>query len=114
MLTTSVDPGHSYEELLGNGQVFVRSKRLLERRSKKRKVPRASSNDALCSVVNSKKKEKPKKFGRVLEPDAPFKLFLRDRETTEFLTAKEEKQMFSQIQACLNFLSFLPGIYINR
>jgi len=93
-----VDPGHSYEELLGNGQVFVRSKRLLERRSKKRKVPRASSNDALCSVVNSKKKEKAKKFGRVLEPDEPFKLFLRDRETTEFLTAKEEKQMFSQIQ----------------
>jgi len=111
VLTTSVDPGHSYEELLGNGQVFVRSKRLLERRSKKRKVPRASSNDALCSVVNSKKKEKAKKFGRVLEPDEPFKLFLRDRETTEFLTAKEEKQMFSQIQACLNFL---PGIYINR
>ncbi|RCV39845.1 hypothetical protein SETIT_9G002700v2 [Setaria italica] len=93
-----VDPDHSYEELLSKGQVFVRSKRLLERRSKKRKVPRALSNDVLCSVVNSKKKEKPKKFGRVLDPDEPFKLFLRDRETTEFLTAKEEKQMFSQIQ----------------
>ncbi|CAN6321873.1 unnamed protein product [Urochloa humidicola] len=93
-----VDPHHSHEELLTKGQVFVRSKRLLERRSKKRKVPRASSNDVLCSAVNSKKKEKPKKFGRVLDPDEPFKLFLRDRETTEFLTAKEEKQMFSEIQ----------------
>ncbi|CAN6296950.1 unnamed protein product [Urochloa humidicola] len=93
-----VDPDHSHEELLSKGQVFIRSKRLLERRSKKRKVPRATSNDVLCSVVNSKKKEKPKKFGRVVDPDEPFKLFLRDRETTEFLTAKEEKQMFSEIQ----------------
>ncbi|KAL6909335.1 hypothetical protein ACP4OV_001616 [Aristida adscensionis] len=90
---------HSYEELLGKGQVFVRSKRLLERRSKRRNTaPRASSNDVVCSVVNSKKKEKSKKFGRVLDPDEPFKLFLRDPETTEFLTAKEERQMFSQIQ----------------
>ncbi|CAL4920235.1 unnamed protein product [Urochloa decumbens] len=96
-----VDPDHSQEELLSKGQVFVRSKRLLERRSKKRKVPRASSNDVLCSVVSSKKKEKPKKFGRVLDPDEPFKLFLRDRETTEFLTAKEEKQMFSEIQSLM-------------
>ncbi|KAL6638627.1 hypothetical protein ACP70R_023738 [Stipagrostis hirtigluma subsp. patula] len=93
-----MDPDHSYEELLSKGQVFVRSKRLLERRSKKRNAPRASSNDVLCSVVNSKKKEKSKKIGRVLDPDEPFKLFLRDPETTEFLTAKEEKQLFSQIQ----------------
>lgn len=101
MRTTSVEPDHSYKELLSNGQVFIRSRRLLERRSKKRKATRGSSNDVLCSVVNSKKKEKSKKFGRVLDPDEPFKLFLRDRETTEFLTAKEEKQMFGQIQACL-------------
>nr|CAB3492376.1 unnamed protein product [Digitaria exilis] len=101
--TTSVDPDHSYKELLNNGQVFIRSRRLLERRSKKRKATRGSSNDVLCSVVNSKRKDKSKKFGRVLDPDEPFKLFLRDRETTEFLTAKEEKQMFGQIQACLFF-----------
>lgn len=104
MLATSVDPDHSYEELLTKGQVLVRSKRLLERRSKKRKVPRALSQDVLCGVVNSKKKEKPKKFGRVFDAEEPFKLFLRDRETTEFLTAKEERQMFSQIQACLIFV----------
>lgn len=96
-----MDPNHSYKELLSNGQLFIRSTRLLERRSKKRCAPRASSNDVLCGVVNSKNKEKSKKFGRVLDPDEPFKLFLRDRETTEFLTAKEEKQMFSQIQARL-------------
>lgn len=103
MRTTSVDTDHSYKELLNNGQVFIRSRRLLERRSKKRKATRGSSNDVLCSVVNLKRKDKSKKFGRVLDPDEPFKLFLRDRETTEFLTAKEEKQMFGQIQACLFF-----------
>ncbi|XP_066365965.1 RNA polymerase sigma factor sigF, chloroplastic-like isoform X5 [Miscanthus floridulus] len=95
---TSVDPNHSYEGLLNNDQVFIRSTRLLERRSKKRNAYRASSNDVPCSGVNPKRKEKSKKFGRVLDPDEPFRLFLRDRETTEFLTAKEEKQMFSQIQ----------------
>ncbi|XP_062213896.1 RNA polymerase sigma factor sigF, chloroplastic-like [Phragmites australis] len=93
-----VDTNHSYKELLSKGQVFVRSKRLLERRSKKRNAPRASSNEVLCTVVGSKKEEKPKKVGRVLDPDEPFKLFLRDRETTEFLAAKEEKHLFSQIQ----------------
>ncbi|WVZ61372.1 hypothetical protein U9M48_011262 [Paspalum notatum var. saurae] len=99
----SVDPIHSYEELLSNGQVFIRSKRLLERRSKKRNAPRASSDDVPCSVVSSNKREKPKKFGRVLDPDEPFRLFLRDRETTEFLTAKEERQMFGQIQAWTSY-----------
>ncbi|KAJ1292603.1 hypothetical protein BS78_01G002400 [Paspalum vaginatum] len=94
----SVDPIHSYEELLSNGQVFIRSKRLVERRSKKRSAPRASSGDVPCSVVSSTKRDKSKKFGRALDPDEPFRLFLRDRETTEFLTAKEEKQMFGQIQ----------------
>ncbi|XP_066367158.1 RNA polymerase sigma factor sigF, chloroplastic-like isoform X1 [Miscanthus floridulus] len=93
-----LDPNHSYEGLLNNDQVFIRSTRLLERRSKKRNAYRASSNDVPCSGVNPKRKEKSKKFGRVLDPDEPFRLFLRDRETTEFLTAKEEKQMFSQIQ----------------
>lgn len=87
--------------------MFIRSTRLLERRSKKRNANRALSNDVPCSGVNvnSKRKEKSKKFGRVLDPDEPFRLFLRDRETTEFLTAKEEKQMFSQIQAQLLLLS---------
>ncbi|AQK61452.1 sigma-like factor6 [Zea mays] len=86
----SVDPNHSYD------QVFIRSTRLLERRSKKRNGGhRALDNGVACSGVNSKRKDK---FGRVLDPDEPFRLFLRDRETTEFLTAKEEKQMFSQIQ----------------
>ena len=102
-----MDPNHSYEGLLSNDQVFIRSTRLLERRSKKRNANRALSNDVPCSGVNvnSKRKEKSKKFGRVLDPDEPFRLFLRDRETTEFLTAKEEKQMFSQIQAQLLLLS---------
>lgn len=106
---TSLDPNHSYEGLLSNDQVFIRSTRLLERRSKKRNAHRALSNDVPCSGVNSKRREKSKKFGRVLDPDEPFRLFLRDRETTEFLTAKEEKQMFSQIQArpLLLSLSFL-------
>lgn len=106
-IATSMDPNQSYEELLTKGQVFIRSKRLLERRSRKRNAPRASSNDVLCSVVNSKKKEKSKKIGRVLDPDEPLKLFLRDRETTEFLTAKEERHLFSQIQARLNILPSL-------
>ncbi|KAM3280391.1 hypothetical protein ACQJBY_047277 [Aegilops geniculata] len=97
---TSVEPNHPHEKLLSNGQVFIRSTRLLERRSKKRNVPRAStSTDVVqCSVADSKKKDRPKKYGRVLGPDEPFRLFLRDRETTEFLTAKEERHLFSQIQ----------------
>jgi hypothetical protein len=103
-----MDPNHPYEELPIKGQVFIRSKRLLERRSRKRIAPKASSSDVLCSVAPSKKKEKSKKIGRVLDPDVPFKLFLRDRETTEFLTAKEERHLFSQIQACLNYLPLIP------
>ena len=95
----SVDSSKSNEELQSKGQVFVRSTRLLERRSKRRYAPRASIADVSCSADNSKKKEKSKKYGRVLEPDEPFKLFLRDRETTEFLTAKEERHLFSKIQA---------------
>ncbi|XP_044946127.1 RNA polymerase sigma factor sigF, chloroplastic isoform X2 [Hordeum vulgare subsp. vulgare] len=97
---TSVESKHPYDKLLSNGQVFIRSTRLLERRSKKRNVPRAStSTDVVqCSVADSKKKDRPKKYGRVLGPDEPFRLFLRDRETTEFLTAKEERHLFSQIQ----------------
>lgn len=99
-LATSVESNHPYEKLLSSGQVFIRSTRLLERRSKKRNVPRAStSTDVVqCSVADSKKKDRPKKYGRVLGPDEPFRLFLRDRETTEFLTAKEERHLFSQIQ----------------
>uniref|UniRef100_A0A0E0D1P3 RNA polymerase sigma factor n=1 Tax=Oryza meridionalis TaxID=40149 RepID=A0A0E0D1P3_9ORYZ len=83
---TTVDPGKSNEELQSKGQVFIRSTRLLERRSKRRYAPRSSIADVSCSADNSKKKEKSKKYGRVLDPDEPFKLFLRDRETTEFLT----------------------------
>uniref|UniRef100_A0ACD6A3P3 Uncharacterized protein n=1 Tax=Avena sativa TaxID=4498 RepID=A0ACD6A3P3_AVESA len=101
MLSTSnVESNHHpYEKLLGNGQVFIRSTRLRERRSKRRNAPQASSTTHVqCSVANSKKKDKSKKYGRVLGPDEPFRLFLRDTETTEFLTAKEEKQLFSQIQ----------------
>lgn len=100
-LATSVESTHPYEKLLSNGQVFIPSTRLLERRSKKRNVPRAStsSTDVVqCSVADSKKKDRPNKYGRVLGPDEPFRLFLRDRETTEFLTAKEERHLFSQIQ----------------
>jgi hypothetical protein len=103
-----MDPNHPYEELLSKGQVFIRSNRLLERRSRKRTAPKASSSNILCSVASSKKKEKSKKIGRVLDPDEPFKLFLRDRETTEFLSAKEERHLFSQIQACLNSLPLIP------
>uniref|UniRef100_A0A0E0QG65 RNA polymerase sigma factor n=2 Tax=Oryza rufipogon TaxID=4529 RepID=A0A0E0QG65_ORYRU len=107
----SVDSSKSNEELQSKGQVFVRSTRLLERRSKRRYAPRASIADVSCSADNSKKKEKSKKYGRVLEPDEPFKLFLRDRETTEFLTAKEERHLFSKIQAKPYFY---PVIFIFR
>ncbi|CAM0878185.1 unnamed protein product [Alopecurus aequalis] len=95
---TSTESNHPYEKLLGKGQVFIRSTRLRERRSKRRDTPRASTTDVQCSVADSKKKERSKKYGRVLGPDEPFRLFLRDPETTEFLTAKEEKHLFSQIQ----------------
>ncbi|XP_040382624.1 RNA polymerase sigma factor sigF, chloroplastic [Oryza brachyantha] len=95
---TSLDSSKSSEELQSKGQVFIRSTRSLERRSKRRIAPRAAITDVSCSVDNSKKKEKSKKYGRVLDPDEPFRLFLRDRETTEFLTAKEERHLFSKIQ----------------
>ncbi|KAG8087002.1 hypothetical protein GUJ93_ZPchr0010g8511 [Zizania palustris] len=98
----SVDSNKPSGKLQNKGQVFIRSTRLLERRSKRRHAPRASVTDAPCSVASSEKKDKPKKFGRrVLDPEEPFKLFLRDPETTEFLTAKEEKHLFSQIQSLM-------------
>ncbi|XP_010907040.2 RNA polymerase sigma factor sigF, chloroplastic [Elaeis guineensis] len=76
----------------------VRSKRLLERRSKKRKVGKNSNNVAreVSKLMTSDMKEKIDK-GLINQND-PLRLFLWGPETKQLLTVKEEKDLFVQIQ----------------
>ncbi|XP_038979558.1 RNA polymerase sigma factor sigF, chloroplastic isoform X2 [Phoenix dactylifera] len=78
-------------------EVVVRSKRLLERRSKKRKVGKNSKNVA-CEVSKSMTTGMNKKIDKGLDPNDPLRLFLWGPETKQLLTVKEEKDLFVQIQ----------------
>ena len=94
----------------------VRSKRLLERRSKKRKVGKNSNNVAreVSKLMTSDMKEKIDK-GLINQND-PLRLFLWGPETKQLLTVKEEKDLFVQIQVCLlqmlfcEFQNYLCGL----
>lgn len=78
-------------------EVAVRSKRLLERHSKKRKFGK-NPNNVACEVSRSMTTDMNKKIGKGLDPNDPLRLFLWGPETKKLLTVKEEKDLFVQIQ----------------
>ncbi|KAK1284465.1 hypothetical protein QJS10_CPB21g00340 [Acorus calamus] len=77
--------------------VAVRSKKLAERRLKKRRVSR-NPKDITYDASSSVKVDIKKKLNKGFDPNDPLRLFLWGPETTQLLTVKEEKDLFVQIQ----------------
>lgn len=79
-------------------QKIVRSKRLLERQTKRRRVPKPQVED---QEMNYRRKPEPRrKFDEGFDPNDPLRLFLWGPETTQLLTAKEEAALIMKIQVC--------------
>lgn len=70
----------------------VRSTRLLERRSKRRRVTK------LNVVVHERRAESQRKTIEAFDPNDPLRLFLRSAETKQLLTVEEESDLIAQIQ----------------
>lgn len=99
-----MDVNRFTEEVAINEEKMVRSKRRLERQSKRRKVPKKPEN-AVYEVSGPMIVDLKKKLQKALNTDDPFRLFLWGPETKQLLTVKEEKDLFLNIQACLHSLS---------
>lgn len=80
----------------------VRSTRLLERRSKQRKVPKSKVIDDETYLARKddaqEKLRAEKKKNEELDQNDPLCFFLRGPETKQLLTLEQESQLISQIQ----------------
>lgn len=74
----------------------MRSTRLLERRSKKRRNPKVTVHES----HGSRRAEVQRKINEGYDPNDPLRLFLWGPETRKLLTAKEESELIVQIQVC--------------
>lgn len=83
---------------LGEGEVIsVRSTRLYERRSKKRRVPKQNLDDNDMSSPRSTRLRR--KLSRASYLDDPIRLFLSGRKNTgKLLTVEEESEVIVQVQ----------------
>lgn len=84
-------------------EATVRSKRLLERRSKKRTMPK--NPKAVIHKVSGRRrtKDRDKEMNnKDFDPNDPLRLFLWGPETRQLLTAEEEYDLSVQIQAFSN------------
>ncbi|KAL2323219.1 hypothetical protein Fmac_027598 [Flemingia macrophylla] len=83
----------------------VRSTRLLERRSKQRKIPKSKVKDDetyLARKDNAQERlHAEKKMNEEYDQDDPLRLFLWGPETKQLLTLEQESQLISQIQDLL-------------
>ncbi|KAL5187517.1 RNA polymerase sigma factor sigF, chloroplastic [Glycine soja] len=83
----------------------VRSTRLLERRSKQRKVPKSKVIDDETYLARKddaqEKLRAEKKKNEEHDQDDPLRLFLWGPETKQLLTLEQESQLISQIQDLL-------------
>ncbi|KAI3472063.1 hypothetical protein Pfo_028751 [Paulownia fortunei] len=77
-------------------QRTVRSTRLLERQTKRRRVPKPKVE--VEETNHRKKPESHRKFDEGFDPNDPLRLFLWGPETTQLLTAKEESELIVKIQ----------------
>ncbi|MCL7043115.1 hypothetical protein MKW94_021176 [Papaver nudicaule] len=76
-------------------EVIVRSTRLLERQSKKRRAPKlALLGDDISSLRTTDRHHKTS----LIDLSDPLRLFLSGAEARQLLTAKEEKELFIQVQ----------------
>ncbi|RZC70501.1 hypothetical protein C5167_033693 [Papaver somniferum] len=74
---------------------IVRSTRLLERQSKKRRAPKSALlGDEISSLRTTDKHHKTS----LIDLSDPLRLFLSGAEARQLLTAKEEKELFIQVQ----------------
>ncbi|KAL2978619.1 hypothetical protein AAZX31_13G127000 [Glycine max] len=87
------------------GNKTVRSTRLLERRSKQRKVPKSKVIDDETYLARKddahEKLRVEKKKNEELDQNDPLCFFLRGPETKQLLTLEQESQLISQIQDLL-------------
>lgn len=74
----------------------VRSTRLLERKSKRRKTP--ISNILVPETHNSKRADVKKKLNEGFDQSDPLRLFLWGPETRQLLTLHEESELILHIQ----------------
>ncbi|KAL5742956.1 hypothetical protein ACOSP7_029688 [Xanthoceras sorbifolium] len=74
----------------------VRSTRLLERRSKKRRA--SESKVMVHETYSSRKAEVRKKLNEGFDPNSALRLFLSGPETRQLLTVKEECELVAKIQ----------------
>ncbi|XP_010241843.1 PREDICTED: RNA polymerase sigma factor sigF, chloroplastic isoform X1 [Nelumbo nucifera] len=77
-------------------EVAVRSKRLLERQSKRRWIPRPKV--VVSEASTSRKSDIHKKIHEGFDTNDPLRLFLWGPETKQLLTPKEESELFVHVQ----------------
>uniref|UniRef100_A0A1D1ZHW8 RNA polymerase sigma factor rpoD n=1 Tax=Anthurium amnicola TaxID=1678845 RepID=A0A1D1ZHW8_9ARAE len=88
---------NSAKEIVSVEEATVRSKQLLERRSKRRRVPKKTTviSDATAYSIST---EMSRKMSKGLNKNDPLRLFLWGPETKQLLTLKEERDLFNKIQ----------------
>ncbi|XP_058082131.1 RNA polymerase sigma factor sigF, chloroplastic [Magnolia sinica] len=96
-LISGLGPGEFGVEVIVEEQPTVKSRRLVERKLKKRRVPK-KPKVVTHAVSSSKAIEKGKKINYEFDPNDPLRLFLWGPETKQLLTGKEESDLFVQIQ----------------
>lgn len=80
----------------------MRSKRLLERRSKKRRVPKLT---VMTNESNSSRRvDLKRKLSEGSDPNDPLRFFLWGPETKKLLTAEEESKLVVYVQVYLSSL----------
>ncbi|KAJ4979903.1 hypothetical protein NE237_010683 [Protea cynaroides] len=91
-------------------EVIVKSKRLLERRSKKRKVLKPKFDDSWASNSSLKKADIQKKIRAGYDSNDPLQFFLSGPEKKQLLTVKEEAELVVQIQELLRLEEVKQGL----
>ncbi|KAF5471852.1 hypothetical protein F2P56_008618 [Juglans regia] len=102
--------GSDFDESLSSGfgsRIFVnipleeekvvRSTRILERRSKKRRVPKSNVHEN----HSSRNVDVKRKISEGFDPNDPLRLFLWGPETKQLLTFEEESELIAQVQDLL-------------
>lgn len=92
----SLSSGFGSRSLVPEEDKTVRSTRLLERRSKKRRGPK--SEVMINEAYISRNVDVKRKINEGFDPNDPLRLFLWGPETKQLLTFKEESELIAQVQ----------------
>lgn len=96
LVGTNQDSFSSEDRSLSKEGRTVKSTRLQDRRSKKRKVPKHVTT--IQETYSPKGKDTRRKGSENYDPNDPLRLFLWGPETKKLLTAQEESELIDQIQ----------------